>query len=38
MFYIDNYGQSLQPAMTKELEDKIGRDVNKGEVYTDLKM
>ena len=22
----------------KELEDKIGRDVNKGEVYTDLKM
>ena len=38
MFYIDNYGQSLQPAMTKELEDKISRDVNKGEVYTDLKM
>ena len=38
MFYLDNYGQSLQPAMTKELEEKIGRDVSKGEAYTDLKM
>ena len=38
MFYLDNYGQSLQPAMTKELEDKINRDVAKGDVYTDLKM
>lgn len=38
MFYLDNYGQSLQPAMTKELEEKINRDVSKGEVYTDLKM
>jgi len=38
MFYLDNYGQSLQPAMTKELEEKINRDVSKGDVYTDLKM
>jgi|TARA_B110000305_G_C19161711_1_gene502899 hypothetical protein len=38
LFYLDNYGQSLQPAMTKELEDKINRDVAKGEVYKDLKM
>lgn len=38
MFYLDNYGQSLQPAMTKELEEKINRDVSKGEVYTDLKI
>ncbi len=38
MFYLDNYGQSLQPAMTKELEEKISRDVSKGEAYTDLKM
>ncbi len=37
-FYLDNYGQSLQPAMTKELEEKISRDVSKGDVYTDLKM
>jgi hypothetical protein len=38
LFYLDNYGQSLQPAMTKELEEKINRDVSKGDVYTDLKM
>ena len=38
MFYLDNYGQSLQPAMTKELEEKISRDVSKGMAYTDLKM
>lgn len=38
MFYLDNYGQSLQPAMTKELEEKINRDVSKGDVYTDLKI
>ena len=38
MFYLDNYGQSLQPAMTKELEEKINRDVSKGMAYTDLKM
>ena len=38
LFFLDNYGQSLQPAMTKELEEKINRDVSKGEVYKDLKM
>jgi hypothetical protein len=38
MFYLDSYGQSLQPAMTKELEEKINRDVAKGMAYTDLKM
>src|SRR6056300_613806 len=38
MFYLDSYGQSLQPAMTKELEEKISRDVSKGMAYTDLKM
>lgn len=38
MFYLDNYGQSLQPAMTKELEEKISRDVTKGMAYTELKM
>ena len=38
LFSLDNYGQSLQPAMTKELEEKINRDVSKGEVYKDLKM
>lgn len=38
MFRLDDYGQSLQPAMTKELEEKIGRDVSKGVAYTDLKM
>jgi|TARA_B110000977_G_scaffold30797_1_gene40601 hypothetical protein len=38
MFSLDSYGQSLQPAMTKELEEKIGRDVSKGVAYTDLKM
>jgi len=38
MFRLDEYGQSLQPAMTKELEEKINRDVSKGMAYTDLKM
>jgi len=38
MFRLDDYGQSLQPAMTKELEEKINRDVTKGVAYTDLKM
>ncbi len=38
MFRLDDYGQSLQPAMTKELEAKINRDVTKGESYTELKM
>ncbi len=38
MFRLDEYGQSLQPAMTKELEEKINRDVSKGVAYTELKM
>ena len=38
MFTLDEYGKSLQPAMTKELEEKISRYVSKGEPYTDLKM
>ena len=38
MFYLDNYGQSLQPAMTKELEEKINRDVSKGLAYTDADL
>lgn len=38
MFYLEDHGQSLQPAMTKELEDKIGRDATKGGAYTELKM
>jgi hypothetical protein len=37
MFCLDDYGQSLQPAMTKELEEKINREVSKGVAYTDLK-
>ena len=38
MFRLDEYGKSLQPAMTKELEEKINREVSKGVAYTDLKM
>lgn len=38
MFSLDDYGRSLQPPMTKELEDKINRDVSKGQAYTELKM
>ena len=38
MFYLVNYGQSLQPAMTKELEEKINRDVSKGLAYTDADL
>jgi hypothetical protein len=38
MFRLDDYGQSLQPAMTKELEEKINREVSKGVAYTDIKM
>ena len=37
LFSLDDYGQSLQPAMTKELEEKISREVSKGVAYTDLK-
>ena len=33
LFSLDSYGQSLQPAMTKELEEKINRDVAKGVAY-----
>jgi hypothetical protein len=35
IFALDNYGQSLQPAMTRELEEKISRDVSKGIAYND---
>ena len=35
IFTLDNYGQSLQPAMTRELEEKISRDVSKGIAYND---
>jgi len=38
MFSLEDYGKSLQPAMTKELEEKINREVSKGVAYTDLKM
>ena len=34
MFSIDNYGQSLQPAMTKELQDKINKPVSGGNTYS----
>lgn len=37
LFNLNEYGRSLQPAMTKELEEKINRDVSKGMAYTDLK-
>jgi len=35
IFSLDNYGQSLQPAMTRELEEKINRDVSKGIAYNE---
>ena len=35
IFSLDSYGQSLQPAMTAELQDKINRDVSKGAAYND---
>lgn len=38
LFSLDDYGRSLQPPMTKELEEKISREVSKGVAYTDLKM
>ena len=34
-FSLDSYGQSLQPAMTKELEAKISRNV--GEAFNNYK-
>jgi len=33
IFALNDYGRSLQPPMTKELEEKISRDVNKGIAY-----
>lgn len=33
IFSLDDYGTSLQPAMTRELEEKISRDVSKGVAY-----
>ncbi len=36
LFSLDDYGQSLQPAMTKELEEKIAREVSKGVAYQEL--
>jgi hypothetical protein len=38
MFSLDDCGKSLQPPMTKELEERISKDVSKGEPYTELKM
>jgi hypothetical protein len=38
MFSLDSYGQSLQPAMTRELEEKINKNVSKGEVYTEQQI
>lgn len=35
IFSLEQYGQSLQPAMTRELEEKINRDVSKGVAYSD---
>jgi hypothetical protein len=35
IFSLESYGQSLQPAMTRELEEKISRDVSKGVAYSD---
>jgi hypothetical protein len=34
MFSLDNYGQSLQPAMTQELQDKINKPVSGGNTYS----
>jgi hypothetical protein len=35
IFSLDHYGQSLQPAMTRDLEEKINRNVS--ESYNDIK-
>jgi|TARA_B110000908_G_scaffold151953_1_gene187169 hypothetical protein len=37
MFGLDDYGISLQPAMTPELEAKISRKVEDGAIYSDIK-
>jgi hypothetical protein len=34
MFSLDNYGQTLQPAMTQELQDKINKPVTGGNTYS----
>tara|TARA_Y100000389_G_scaffold76716_1_gene73475 strand:+ start:2935 stop:3195 length:261 start_codon:yes stop_codon:yes gene_type:complete len=34
-FNLDNYGVSLQPAMTKEMEERINRSVN--DAYNNIK-
>jgi glutaredoxin-related protein len=34
IFSLDNYGQSLQPAMTTELQDKINKAVTGGNTYS----
>lgn len=38
MFTLEDYGKSLQPPMTPELEAKISQDVGQGQAYTELKM
>lgn len=35
MFNLDSYGQSLQPVITKELQDKISRPVTQGSYSAD---
>jgi hypothetical protein len=37
IFGLDEYGRSLQPPMTPELEAKISRSVSDGYAYTDIK-
>ena len=36
IFSLDSYGQSLQPPMTAELQEKISKEVKSG-AYTDIK-
>lgn len=36
IFSLDSYGQSLQPPMTVELQEKISKEVKSG-AYTDIK-
>mgnify|MGYP003645428671 FL=1 len=35
MFGLEDYGRTLQPPMTKELQDKINQTVS--DAYTDIK-
>jgi len=37
MFGLDDYGRSLQPAMTPELQEKISRKVEDGAYNGDIK-